>query len=386
MKNRKLVMIPGPTPVVRRIQNQMAREVVAFGDPNFVKDYKELIEDLKALWKTTGEVFVVAGTGTMAMEMAIANSTKAGDSVLVVSHGYFGDRYMELCQRKGLKVDVLTSEWGTIVPIETIEKKLSEKNYAAVTVSHVDTSTGVCAPVEEIGRMMEKFPETLYIVDGVCATAGEPEYVDDMNIDLLLTGSQKAFGVAPGIAVVWASEKAMDRRKSLGTIPEYYVDFEKWLPVMHDPAKYFATPAVNMVWAMKESVEIIKEEGLENRYARHRKVAEAMQKSLESLGFTILAEKSCRAVTLSNLIYPDGIDDAEFRGILAEEGIMVAGGLGAYAGKMFRLGHMGNIDTHDLVSVISTIERALKRVGQKVEMGSGVSVLLNELMVGERNG
>lgn len=386
MKKRKLLMIPGPTPVVRRIQDQMARETVAFGDPAFVRDYKELIDDLKTLWQTTGEVFVVAGTGTMAMEMAIANSTKAGDPVLVVSHGYFGDRFVELCQRKSLEVDVLASEWGTIVPVEQIEKKLSEKRYKAVTVSHVDTSTGVCAPVADIGRMMKKFPDTLYIVDGVCATAGEPEYVDDMNIDLLLTGSQKAFGVAPGMAIVWASEKAMERRSSLGTIPEYYIDFDKWLPVMHDPSKYFATPAVNMVWAMKESVEIIKEEGLENRYARHRKVAAAMQKALESLGFIILAEESCRAVTLSNLIYPEGIDDAQFRGVLAEEGMMVAGGLGAYAGKMFRLGHMGNIDTHDLVSVISVIERALKRVGHHVELGKGVGVLISELMAGDDRG
>ena len=386
MKNKKLLMIPGPTPVVRRIQDQMARETIAFGDPAFVQDYKELISDLKTLWRASGEVFVVAGTGTMAMEMAVANTTKAGDRVLVVSHGYFGDRFVELCQRKGLQVDVLASEWGTIVPVAEIEKKLSEKSYQAVTVSHVDTSTGVSAPVAEIGEMMKQFPDTMYIVDGVCATGAAPEYVDDMNIDLLLTGSQKAFGVAPGIAVVWASEKAVAKRKSLGTIPEYYIDFEKWLPVMHDPAKYFATPAVNMVWAMKEAVEIIKEEGLEKRYARHEKMASAMQQALEGLGFKLLAEKSCRAVTLSNLIYPEGIDDAEFRKVLAEEGMMVAGGLGAYAGKMFRLGHMGNIDTHDMVSVISVIERALHRVGYPVELGKGVGILTAALLKGDQNG
>ena len=384
MKNRKLLMIPGPTPVARSIQDQMGRETIAFGDPAFVQDYRELIQDLKTLWKTSGEVFVVAGTGTMAMEMAVANSTKSGDNVLVVSHGYFGDRYIELCERKGLHVDVLASEWGSIVPVGDIKKKLTEKTYAVVTVTHVDTSTGVCAPIEEIGQMVKKFPNTLYIVDGVCATAGEPEAVDDMNIDLLLTGSQKAFGVSPGMAVVWASPKAMERRKSLGTIPEYYIDFDKWLPVMHDPAKYFATPAVNLVWAMKESVRIIKEEGLENRYARHKKSGRATQKALESLGFRILAEESCRAVTLSNLIYPEGIDDVQFRGILAEEGVMVAGGLGAYAGKMFRLGHMGNIDTHDLVSVIAAIERALYRAGQSVVLGKATGILMEELMGWEK--
>ena len=127
MQNKKLVMIPGPTPVVRSVLDQMGRETVAFGDPTFIKDFKELIEELKALWKTEGEVFVVAGTGTMAMEMAIANSTKKGDNVLVVSHGYFGDRFIDLCERKGLNVDVLSSEWGEIVPVNEIEEKLSEK-------------------------------------------------------------------------------------------------------------------------------------------------------------------------------------------------------------------------------------------------------------------
>ena len=192
MKNRKLVMIPGPTPVVRSIQDQMGRETVAFGDPGFINDFKEVIKNLKEVFKTEGEAFVVAGTGTLAMEMGIANVTKEGDNVLVISHGYFGDRYIELCERKGLNVDVISSEWGTIVPVEEIEKKLNEKNYKAITVTHVDTSTGVCAPVAEIGQIVKKFEDTVLVVDGVCATAAEPEYLDEMGIDVLITGSQKA--------------------------------------------------------------------------------------------------------------------------------------------------------------------------------------------------
>lgn len=380
MKTRKLVMIPGPTPVTRSIQDQMGRETVAFGDPEFVKDFKGLLEDLKVLFKCSGEVFVIAGSGTMGMEMAIANTTRKGDNVLIVSHGFFGDRFIELCERKGLNVDILSSEWGKTVPVEKIREKLGEKKYAAMTVTHVDTSTGVCAPVAEIGKMMKEFPDTIYIVDGVCATAAETEYVDNMGIDILFTGSQKAFGVAPGLTMLWVNQKALDRRKSLGTIPEYFIDFEKWIPIMNDPSKYYATPAVNMIWALKESVRIIKEEGIENRYERHRKNAAAMQAALETLGFRILAEKGCRAVTLSNLVYPEGTDDAKFRGLLAEEGIMVAGGLGAYAGKMFRLGHMGNIDKHDLVSVIAAIERALYRAGMPVELGKGVGVLQQHLV------
>ena len=373
MENRRLVMIPGPTPVVRSIQEQMGREVAAFGDPGFVQDFKNLLADLKSLWQCAGEVFVVAGTGTMAMEMAVANATKAGDNMLIVSHGFFGDRFIDLCSRKGLNVDVLECAWGDIVPVAAIEAKLAEKPYAAITVTHVDTATGVCAPVEEIGAMIRaKFPDTLYIVDGVCATAGERELVDPWNIDILFTGSQKAFGVAPGLMMLWAGERAMARRVSLGTIPEFYVDFDKWLPIMQDPGKYYATPAINMVWALKESVRIIKEEGLDARFARHRKISAAMRAAMAELGIIPLAKEGLRAVTLSNLLYPEGVDDAAFRAALLAEGVVVAGGLGAYAGKMFRLGHMGNVDTHELVATVAAVERALHKTGVKVEFGKAL--------------
>jgi len=378
MKNRRLVMIPGPTPVVRSIQDQMGRDTVAFGDPGFIKDFQGVLADLKELLGTSGEVFVVAGTGTMGMEMAIANTLKAGDNLLIVSHGFFGDRFIEIATRKGVNVDVIKSEWGKVFTVAEIEAKLSEKNYQAITVTHVDTSTAAVAPIAEIGEMMKKFPDTIYIVDGVAATAGEREYVDKYNIDILFTASQKAFGVAPGLEILWASEKAMIRSSSIGPIPEYYISFDKWLPIMHDTSKYYATPAVNMVWALQESIRIIKEEGVEPRYERHIKVAKAVRKALEVMGFSILADETNRAVTLSCALYPEGLDDLKFRTILAEEGAQVAGGLAAYAGKMFRLGHMGNIDMHDLVGAIAAIERTLYRMGIDV-LGKGVEALQREL-------
>lgn len=381
METKKMVMIPGPTPVVKSIQEQMGREMQAFGDPRFVADCRKLIADLAKLLNCSGKTFPLAGTGTLAMEMAIANTTKRGDSILIVSHGFFGDRFIEICEKKGLDIDVLSAEWGTTIPLETIEAKLREKKYAAITVSHVDTSTGVRADIEEIGKMIEKTsPETVYIVDGVAATGGEYADVDRMKIDILFTGSQKAFGVCPGMFILWASKKALERRKALGSIPEYYVDFEKWIPIMDEPSKYFATPAVNLVWAMQEATRIIEEEGYKARYERHKKNAEAMQKALESMGFTILAEKEHRAVTLSNLIYPEGVDDVKFRNTMFEEGMTVAGGLAAYAGKMFRLGHMGNIDINDEVAVLGIIERGLIRCGVKVELGKAVGIYMTEMM------
>ena len=374
MQTKKMVMIPGPTPVIKSIQDQMGREMQAFGDPRFVKDYKKLITDLGLLLNCSGMTFPLAGTGTLAMEMAIANSTKRGDNVLIISHGFFGDRFIEICERKGLSVDVMSAEWGKIIPVADIKAKLESKHYAAMTVSHVDTATGVCAPVEEIGAVMKNFPDTVYIVDGVAATAGHFEDVDGMNIDILFTGSQKAFGVSPGMFILWAGKKSLKRRASLGVIPEYYIDFEKWIPIMENPAKYFATPAVSLVWALAEATRIIMEEGYEARFQRHVKNARAMQAALEALGFKVLAEDGHRAITLSNLLYPEGLDDLKFRSTLFDEGITVAGGLGAYAGRMFRLGHMGNIDINDEVATLGVIERALVHCGVKGVLGKGVTV------------
>jgi aspartate aminotransferase-like enzyme len=379
MENKRLVMIPGPTPVVKSITEQMGREIQAFGDPRFVSDYKSLIDGLGKLFNCSGKTFPLAGTGTLAMEMAIANSTKRGDNVLIISHGFFGDRFIDICKRKGLNVDVLAAEWGKTVPVEEIDKKLGEKTYAAMTVTHVDTATGVVADIAAIGEIMKKHTGTIYIVDGVAATAGEYANVDDMNIDIMFTGSQKAFGVCPGMFILWANKRALERRASMEVIPEYYVDFEKWIPIMDNPAKYFATPSINLVWAMLESMHIIEKEGLKERDARHRKNAKAMQAAFESLGFTILAEKEHRAVTLSNLIYPEGLDDVKFRNILMEEGIIVAGGLGPYTGKMFRIGHMGNIDINDEVAVLGVIERTLVRCGHNVELGKSIGIYLSEM-------
>ncbi len=380
MEKKISVRIPGPTPVVRSIQDQMSREIQAFGDPRFVSDYAALIADLGKLLNCSGMTFPLAGTGTLAMEMAVANSAKRGDSVLVVSHGYFGDRFIDICRRKGLDTDVLSAPWGSCVPAADIWEQLKKKAYAAVTVTHVDTSTGAAAPIAEIGAMLREFPEVIFIVDGVAAEAAEYTNCDEMGIDVLFTGSQKAFGVCPGMFVLWASGKSLARRKALGSIPEYYVDYENWIPIMENPAKYFATPAVNLVWAMRESVRIIKEEGFEARCRRHSRNAAALVKALETLGLTPLAGEGCRANSLSCLLYPEGVDDAAFRKALYEEGVIVAGGLGAYAGKMFRLGHMGNIDVSEEVELLGAIERVLAKCGRQVEYGRSVGVYLAERM------
>lgn len=380
MINKRLVMIPGPTPTIGRIENQMGRPTCAHGDPDFVADYKETIDRIGKLLDCSGQAFIIAGSGSLAMEMAIANNVKSGENLLVVSNGFFGDRFIDVAERKGIAVDVIRAPWGSAVPVEEIDRKLSEKEYAAVTVSHVDTSTAVMAPIGEIGEMISsRHPETIYIVDGVAATAGARSYVDSMHIDVLLTGSQKAFGVAPGLAILFAGKKSLARRRELGTIAEYYLDYEKWIPIMENPAKYFATPPINLIWALQEALDVIEEEGIEARYDRHEKQAAAMRKALEAMGFSITAKKGVEAPTLTNSYYMDGVDDAAFRNNALEEGVMLAGALGEYAGKAFRIGHMGNADMHDLVAALAGMERALIKMGIDIEAGKSVGVFLKEM-------
>ena len=382
IKTPKLLMIPGPTPVVRSIQDQMGRETVAFGDAGFVADFKEVVADLKSMWRCDGEAFVVAGSGTLAMEMAVANVTKSGDNVLVCSHGFFGDRFIDMCSRKGLNVDVMKVAWGSVYTPEQLDAELSKKKYTAVTVTHVDTSTGVVIPLKAICEMMKKkHSEVLLIVDAVAAAGGAESWMD-WGIDVLLTCSQKAFGVAPGLAMLWASKRAVEKRKALGTISESYVDFERWIPVMNDPAKYWGTPPINMIWALKEGIRIMKEEGLEERYARHARQAAFFASAMEALGFKVAASQALRAPTLSVFFYPEGsgLDDAAFRAKLAEEGVQSAGCLADFAGKGFRLGHMGNIDKHVLVGTIAAIERACLKCGYKIQPGKGLAVLQEGLV------
>lgn len=371
---KKLMMIPGPTPVDQSVLDALSKETVSHLDPSLVKTLKETLNDLKAVVMTEkGQPFTIPGTGTLGMEAALVNSLKKGDRLLVVSHGYFGDRFVEIARGYGIEVEVLASEWGKIVEVEKIAQKLKEKSFSAITVTHVDTSTGVCSPLEEVGEVVKKFPETLFIVDAVCATGGIEERMDDWGVDIVFAGNQKALGVPPGLANLVFSEKALERRNALGNISSYYMDINRWLPIMRDPGSgYFATHAVNMVNALHQGLKNILEEGLEERFRRHRRFALAFQAGLEKLRFKILPLKKIRANTMSAVLYPSGIEDLTFREKLYQNGVLVSAGKGVLAGKLFRLGHMGSITENEVVATMSIIEKTLSEFNYDFELGSGL--------------
>lgn len=377
MPNKEMLLIPGPTPVVDEILEALAGETRAHTDPRFVETFKNSLKMTKEMYNTDGEVFVFAGSGTLAMEMAIVNTVAPGEKLLVVSHGYFGDRFIQLAQAFGIQVETLQAQWGTHIDPAVVEAKLNEGGFKAVTVTHVDTSTGVVADLDALVPVVKK-AGALFILDGVCATAavkedmgkayGQPNY----KIDVVLTGSQKAIGVPPGLGIVAFGPEALAAREALGRIPAYYCDLKNWLPIMQNPGKYYATPPVNMLYAYEKAMEMIMNEGLENRYARSASLGKAVRAALGIYGMKALASEDVAAPTLSCVLYPEGVDDAQFRKALADKGMVVAGALASLAGKAFRIGHMGNVTGEMFTKAITLVGETLKEMGFEADIQAAV--------------
>ncbi|WP_029265910.1 pyridoxal-phosphate-dependent aminotransferase family protein [Virgibacillus alimentarius] len=373
MRNKEMLLIPGPTPVIDSIYDALGQETWSHTDPRFAEIYKNAIEQTKQVLQTDGEVFVIGGSGTLAMEMAILNTVAAGEKLLVVSNGYFGDRFMKLGEAFGIDIDVVQAAWGESVTAAEVEAKLKEDTYKAVTITHADTSTGVAADLDELVPVIKKH-EALVILDGVCATAAMEEDMskgygpNNEKIDVILTGSQKAIGVPPGIAVVAFNQSALDVRRQMKHVPAYYTDIYNWLPIMHQPQNYFATPPVNLVYAYNEGMKLVLEEGMEKRHERHLRFSKGVKAGLAEYGMKALADENVAATTLTCILYPKGVEDTQFRAKLAEKGVVVAGALAHLSGKAFRIGHMGNTTKEMLKEAVRLIGITLQEMGHDVNI------------------
>jgi len=368
----KLLLIPGPSPVHPRIINRLSLPTVSHVGPEMVTELRGAVENLKKIVDcASGEAFIVAGAGTLAMEMAVLNTIARGEKTLIISHGYFGERMVEIFKTFGLEAEVLASPWGQGIYPEDLEKKLRQSSYAAVISTHVDTATGTCAPIEQYAALLRN-REELFIVDGVCATGGIEEYMDSWGIDVILTAAQKCFGAPPGLAILVLSRRALEKRKSMASIPAYYADLLRWWPIMQDPAKYFSTPCVNEIRAFYEATLIVLEEGLEKRFERHRSTARAIRAALREMGFSFFTQEDFLAPTLSVVRYLEGLDDKKFRETLYDRGVVVAGGLGPAAGKVFRMGHMGNLSSEQVIFALEAIESTLISLNFPLKAGTAV--------------
>jgi aspartate aminotransferase-like enzyme len=372
MQSEKLLLIPGPTPVHPRIIQSLSLPTISHVSPVFAEELKEALENLmKIVFCKSGESFILAGAGTLAMEMALLNTVGKGETVLVLSQGYFGQRMAHIASSFGLDCDMIQSAWGEAVLPEELEAKLSENQYAAVAATHVDTATGASAPIKEYAEVL-KNSDGLFILDGVCATGGIEERMDDWGVDVILTAAQKCFGVPPGLVVLVFSEKAMEKRNKMNTVPAYYSDILNWLPIMKDPKKYFSTPCVNEIRAFNEGTRIILEEGMEKRFLRHAKIARAIRAALSKLGFQFFTKDPFLSDTLSVAYYPDGVEDLSFRKTFFANGVVVAGGLGEVAGKVFRMGHMGNLSESQVEFALASLEKTLTSLEYNFEPNSGL--------------
>ena len=329
MSERDLLMIPGPTNVDSCVLRALARPTLSHTSKDFASIFSETLANLRSIFKTKGTILPLAGSGTLGAEVALANIIEPNDRVLAISGGYFGDRLAEVATVVGGRTDRLDVPWGSAVQLEDVERKMSTAAYKAILAVHVDTSTGVVNPARELGALAKQ-KGALFVLDTVCSMAGMEVDVDGWGIDVCFTGSQKALAVPPGLTAISFSSKALDVRRGRKVAPTiYYGDIMRWMPMLEEPTKYFATYAVNMFYALDQSCKMILEEGLQERFARHALIASAFRAGLRAMGLRLLCEDAVAANTLTVAYYPESVRDEEFRKTMAEEyGVTVAGGLG----------------------------------------------------------
>ncbi|MDP3154208.1 MAG: alanine--glyoxylate aminotransferase family protein [Archangium sp.] len=381
MSERNLLMIPGPIEFEPSVLRALGEKTRSHLDPVFMKAYGRAIKRLREVFLApTAQPFVVAGSGTLAMEMAVANLVQPGDKALVVNSGYFSDRIGTMLERHGAAVTHARADVGSVPSAAEVDTVLATGGFKLMTITHVDTSTAVLAPVKELAAVAKKHG-VLVVVDGVCSVGGEALEMDAWGIDVAFTASQKALGCPPGLAILLASPKALATSKArTRPVAAMYLDFAEWLPIHEayeaERPSYFATPPVNLIMALDVSLGHLVDEGMGARIERHAKLANSVRAAWQALGLRPLPmDTAVSANTLSALYYPPGVDAALVKAVAAE-GVVIAGGLHpALKPKYFRVGHMGAVSRADLVTTVSAIERALRACGHPVEAGRGVAAL-----------
>jgi len=366
MKSRKLLMIPGPVEFEKEVLEAVGVPSPSHVAPEFIHSFGNALDMMKKVWQSPGgQAFIVAGTGTLAMDIAGSNLIEAGDRALVISTGYFGERYADLLKRYGADVVILRAPPGQTVPLDIIEKEISTGDYKLMTFTHVDTSTAVRNNPEPIGELGKKY-DVLTILDGVCSVGGEEICQEEWGIDVVLTASQKAIGVPPGLALLVVSQKAIEVWRNRKTaVTNYYADWDNWLPIMEaysaGKPSYFGTPAVNLILGLEKSLQLILQEGLEKRIRRHQMISETFRKGIESFGLNMIPKhRELCANTLSAIFYPENVDGGDFISKVNEAGVIIAGGLlSDLKSKYFRVGHMGKVDTEDIRQTLDAIGHAI---------------------------
>lgn len=341
----RLLLGPGPSPVSPRILEALSRPTLGHLDPQFLEVMDDVADGLRHAFGTANTMtFPVSGTGSAAMEAALANVLEPGDTMIVATNGVFGGRLSEMARRMGAEVVSVEAEWGRIVePGQVIDALKAHPEARAVGIVLAETSTGVEQPLAEIGAAVAS-TDTLLIVDAVTAIGGTPVAVDGNHMDVCYAGTQKCLGVPPGLAPITFSEKAMNWiRNRRVACQSWYLDVSLLAGYLGSERKYHHTAPINMVYALHEGLTELRSEGLDARYSRHARVGDRLKAELVSRGFTLFAQEGHRLPQLTSALLPEGIEEGPLRRRLLEEhGIEVGGGLGSAKGKLWRVGLMGH--------------------------------------------
>ena len=375
---KKHLLAPGPTPVPPEALLAMAMPIIHHRAPDFLPILDSAKKGLQWLYQTKNDVLILCSTGTGGMDGAVTNFLSPGDDVLVVNGGKFGERWTKICQAYGMKVEELIVEWGYAVKAEQVEASLKKNpKIKAVFIQANETSTGVYHDVKSVGAVVRK-TDALFVVDAISALVAHDIKADEWGIDVMIGGSQKGVMLPPGLAFVSASDKAWKMADTAKT-PKFYFNFKKERENLAKNQTNF-TSAVTLIIGLNASIKMLQDEGLENVFARHDKLARATRAGAVALGLKLFPKES-PSNALTAIEAPAGVDgQAIYKDLRVKYGITGAGGQDKLKGKIFRIAHLGYAGTFDVITAIAGIEMVLKGLGHPVKLGTGVGAAQEILM------
>jgi aspartate aminotransferase-like enzyme len=365
------LFIPGPTPITPEVQKALSSPMINHRGPEYEALQSEIIENLKKVFKTSNPVIVFPSAGTGAMEAAVVNFLSPGDKVICASIGVFGDRFASIAKAFGAEVVKLDFEWGKAIDPERLRECLDENPDAkALLMTHNETSTGVTNDLKEIKEAIGD-REILWIVDAISSLVAIDLPTDELGIDVVVGGSQKAFMIPPGLSFLCVSKRALEMTES-AQMPRFYFDVKSMLKSMERNQTPY-TPALPQLFALREALRQILEEGLENVQRRHQLVGEAIRRGVKAMGLKLFGDEKYASNTVTAIYNPEGIDGRKLRSLLRTKfGVVLAGGQGAVQNTIFRIGHLGYVDVIDALVALSALEMGLKIMGYPVELGKAV--------------
>lgn len=367
---REFLMIPGPTPVPDAVLESVARHPIGHRTPEFSKVVQDVIQDLKWLGQTENDVFVLTVSGTGGMEAAIANTISPGDKVLSLICGVFGERWAKVSEAFGAEVERMNVEPGTAIDAKVVEQKLASAKFKAVTITHNETSTGVINDLQAIVAAAKKHG-ALSIVDAVTSFGAVNLPIDAWDVDIVVTGSQKALMLPPGLGIIFFGKRAWEAKANCKS-HSFYFDLKKYKKSLDANTTPY-TPNVSLFCGLQTALKMMHEEGTESIFARHVRLKQSLRAGLQAMGLELFVDDDAASPTITAIKPPAGITVDAIRKKLKERyRILVADGQEELKGKIFRIGHMGYAFERDVLMTLASLEATLIELGHKIEPGKAI--------------